>query len=91
MRDLSSFWKQAAEFYLREGNPQAAVKCLQHLLSLNPDDKKTLAKLVIAYVNVSTIKLRFSFKNKSIKRIEIILPLEWLCKITFINNLLKIK
>ncbi|XKL66531.1 hypothetical protein PGB90_009951 [Kerria lacca] len=49
--DLKSFWKLAAEFYLREGNPQAAVKCLLELLSLNPTDQTNIAKLVIAYVN----------------------------------------
>ena len=51
--DLKSFWKQSADFYLREGDPQAAVMCLQHLLALDPNDQKTIAKLVIAYVNVS--------------------------------------
>ena len=62
--DLKSFWKQAAEFYLRENNPQAAVKCLHNLLSLDPQDQKTIAKLVIAYVQVrlSIIIMKIVFK-----------------------------
>lgn len=52
--DLSTLWRQAADFHLRGGEPDVAAKSLEELLRINPGDKKTLAQLVIAYAQVST-------------------------------------
>ncbi|KAK7588106.1 hypothetical protein V9T40_005351 [Parthenolecanium corni] len=54
--NLKSFWRLAADFYLREGNPQAAISCLHQLLDVNPNNKETIAKLVIAYANFDVRK-----------------------------------
>lgn len=47
--DLTALWRQAADFHLRGGEPAVAAKSLEELLKVYPDDKKTLAQLVIAY------------------------------------------
>nr|AEE62093.1 unknown [Dendroctonus ponderosae] len=46
--DLSSFWRQAADFHIRNGHPQVAANSLEELLSANKDDKKIAAQLVLA-------------------------------------------
>ncbi|CAH1153398.1 unnamed protein product [Phaedon cochleariae] len=47
--DLSSLWRQAAEFHIRKGLPQVAANSLEELLKTNEDDKKLVAQLVVAY------------------------------------------
>lgn len=37
---------------MRSGEPNIAAQSLEELLRLNPDSKKTLAQLVIAYAQV---------------------------------------
>ncbi|XP_047114553.1 signal recognition particle subunit SRP72 [Schistocerca piceifrons] len=54
--DLSTLWRQAAEFHLRGGEPNVAAKSLEELLRLNPGDKKTLAQLVVAYAQFDPAK-----------------------------------
>lgn len=51
--DLSSLWRQAANFHLRGGEPAVAAKSLEELLRVNPADTKTLAQLIIAYAQVT--------------------------------------
>lgn len=46
--DLSSFWRQAADFHIRNGHPQVAANSLEELLSVNKNDKKISAQLVLA-------------------------------------------
>ncbi|KAJ8923698.1 hypothetical protein NQ315_010279 [Exocentrus adspersus] len=46
--DLSSLWRQAAEFHIRNGHPQVAANSLEELLRSNRDDKKIIAQLVLA-------------------------------------------
>lgn len=46
--DLSEMWRQAAEFHIRYGHPQVAANSLEELLRSNPNDKKTVAQLVLA-------------------------------------------
>ncbi|KAL1493170.1 hypothetical protein ABEB36_011279 [Hypothenemus hampei] len=46
--DLSSFWRQAADFHIRNGHPQVAAHSLEELLSANKQDKKIIAQLVLA-------------------------------------------
>ncbi|XP_018328625.1 signal recognition particle subunit SRP72 [Agrilus planipennis] len=47
--DLSSMWRQAAEFHIQNGHPQVAASSLEELLKFNPQDKKTIAQLVLVY------------------------------------------
>lgn len=46
--DLSSLWRQAAEFHIKHGHPQVAANSLEELLRANKDDKKITAQLVLA-------------------------------------------
>ncbi|KAJ8926937.1 hypothetical protein NQ314_020789 [Rhamnusium bicolor] len=46
--DLSSLWRQAAEFHIRNGHPQVAANSLEELLRANKEDKKITAQLVLA-------------------------------------------
>ncbi|XP_039283174.1 signal recognition particle subunit SRP72 isoform X1 [Nilaparvata lugens] len=55
---LSALWRQAADFHLRGGEPAVAAQSLEQLLQLNPDDKKTLAQLVIAYAQFDPEKAK---------------------------------
>ncbi len=50
--DLRLLWRQAADLHMRSGAPNIAAQSLEELLRLNPDSKKTLAQLVIAYAQV---------------------------------------
>jgi len=52
-------WRKAADFHLRGGQPAVAAKSLEELLRLNPDSKKTLAQLVLAYAQVCILILVF--------------------------------
>ncbi|KAL0269921.1 UNVERIFIED_CONTAM: hypothetical protein PYX00_007502 [Menopon gallinae] len=54
--DLSALWRQAADFHLRNGDPQVAANSLEELLRLNPNDNKTLAQLVTAYAMFDPVK-----------------------------------
>ncbi|PSN45652.1 Signal recognition particle subunit SRP72 [Blattella germanica] len=54
--DLSTLWRQAADFHLRGGEPAVAAKSLEELLRINPGDKKTLAQLVVAYAQFDPAK-----------------------------------
>ncbi|XP_075223088.1 signal recognition particle 72 isoform X2 [Lycorma delicatula] len=56
--DLSALWRQAADFHLRGGEPAVAARSLSELLKLNPDDKKTLAQLIIAYAQFDPSKAK---------------------------------
>lgn len=53
--DLSSFWRQAADFHIRNGHPQVAANSLEELLSANKDDKKIAAQLVLACSQVTSV------------------------------------
>jgi len=54
--DLSSLWRQAADFHLRGGEPTVAAQSLEELLRVNPSDTKTLAQLIIAYAQFDPSK-----------------------------------
>uniref|UniRef100_A0A6M2DSB5 Signal recognition particle subunit SRP72 n=1 Tax=Xenopsylla cheopis TaxID=163159 RepID=A0A6M2DSB5_XENCH len=54
--DLESMWRQAADFHLRGGEPETAASSLEQLLKINPNDVKTLARLVVAYVQFNPSK-----------------------------------
>lgn len=48
--NLGELWRQAANFYLRGGELEIATDILQELVDSSPSDVKTLAQLVVAYV-----------------------------------------
>uniref|UniRef100_A0A8D8W6P3 Signal recognition particle subunit SRP72 n=1 Tax=Cacopsylla melanoneura TaxID=428564 RepID=A0A8D8W6P3_9HEMI len=54
--DLTTLWRQAADFHLRGGESTVAAKSLEELLKVQPDDKKTMAQLVIAYAQFDAKK-----------------------------------
>lgn len=58
--DLSDMWRQAAEFHIKNGHPNVAANSLEELLRSNPNDKKTIAQLVLAY---SQVKCHLSFMS----------------------------
>lgn len=47
--DMKLVWRKAAEFHLKGDEPSVAAKSLEELLKTNPNDKTTLAQLVLAY------------------------------------------
>lgn len=53
--NLSDMWRQAADFHIKNGHPQVAANSLEELLRSNPNDKKTVAQLVLAYSQVPNI------------------------------------
>nr|CAD7439751.1 unnamed protein product [Timema bartmani] len=61
--DLSTMWRQAADFHLRSGEPAVAAKSLEELLRINPGDKKTLAQLVLAYAQIDPAKAQILSKQ----------------------------
>ncbi|XP_050314497.1 signal recognition particle subunit SRP72 [Anthonomus grandis grandis] len=66
--DLSNFWRQAAEFHIKNGHPEVAANSLEELLAVNKDDKKILAQLVIACSQFD--KARALKLSKSLPTIE---------------------
>ena len=47
--DMKLVWRKTAEFHLKGDEPSVAAKSLEELLKANPNDKTTLAQLVLAY------------------------------------------
>lgn len=47
--DMAIVWRKTAEFHLKSDEPSVAAQSLEELLRLNPNDRQTLAQLVIAY------------------------------------------
>ncbi len=47
--DMQLVWRKTAEFHLKGDEPSVAAKSLEELLKISPDDKTTLAQLVLAY------------------------------------------
>lgn len=45
-------WQNAAEFHTKHGNPSVAAESLEEVLKSNPKDKRTVAKLIMAYAQV---------------------------------------
>ncbi|KAF5303892.1 hypothetical protein FQR65_LT08086 [Abscondita terminalis] len=48
--DLSSMWRQAADFHMRNGQAIVAANSLEELLRYNPNDHKAVAQLALAYM-----------------------------------------
>lgn len=55
-KNLGELWRQAANFYLRGGELQIAADILQEIVDASPSDTKTLAQLVVAYVQFCPTK-----------------------------------
>lgn len=45
-------WRQAADFHMRHGQPKVAANSLEELVRSNPNDKKAIAQLSLAYAQV---------------------------------------
>lgn len=45
-------WLKAAEFHMRLGHPVVAAESLEELLRNSSGDQRTIAKLIMAYVQV---------------------------------------
>ncbi|KAI4502924.1 hypothetical protein M0802_001968 [Mischocyttarus mexicanus] len=61
--NLGELWRQAADFYLRAGEIQVAADILQELVDASPSDTKTLAQLVVAYVQFCPTKANLLYKR----------------------------
>ncbi|XP_070155744.1 signal recognition particle subunit SRP72 [Polyergus mexicanus] len=55
-KNVGELWRQAANFYLRGGELKIAADILQELVDASPSDIKTLAQLVVAYVQFCPTK-----------------------------------
>nr|XP_033342441.1 signal recognition particle subunit SRP72 [Megalopta genalis] len=61
--NLGEFWRQAADFYLRGGDIKVAADILQEMVDASPSDTKTLAQLVVAYVQFCPEKAQLLSKR----------------------------
>lgn len=61
--NLGELWRQAANFYLRAGEIKVAADILQELVDASPSDTKTLAQLVVAYVQFCPTKAQLLSKK----------------------------
>lgn len=64
--DLSTLWRQAADFHIKNGHPQVAANSLEELLRSNKDDKKIVAQLIMACSQVTLLShtlSQFNFFN----------------------------
>ena len=50
---MTMLWRQAASLMMAQGHHEEAVKSLEQLRTVSPDDVAALAQLVVAYSNVS--------------------------------------
>ncbi|KAG7200592.1 hypothetical protein KM043_001151 [Ampulex compressa] len=61
--NLGELWRQAADFHLRGGEIKVAADILQELVDASPSDTKTLAQLVVAYVQFCPAKAQLLSKR----------------------------
>lgn len=61
--NLGELWRQAADFYLRGGDIKMAADILQEMVDASPCDTKTLAQLVVAYVQFCPEKAQLLSKR----------------------------
>lgn len=57
--NLSSLWRQAAEYHIKKGLPHVAVNSLEELLRANLKDKKIIAQLIMACAQVIFFSNKF--------------------------------
>lgn len=95
--DLTALWRQAADFHLRNGDPQVAANSLEELLRQNPNDNKTLAQLVTAYsmfdpAKAQAISKRLpSFNVPRSADIEMLESSNWLMSTKIIKKVTKVE
>ncbi|XP_060537268.1 signal recognition particle subunit SRP72 [Cylas formicarius] len=69
--DLSSLWRQAADFHIRNGHPQVAANSLEELLASNQNDQKIIAQLVLACAQFDKSRaLKLSKQLPSVKELS---------------------
>ncbi|XP_017892588.1 signal recognition particle subunit SRP72 [Ceratina calcarata] len=61
--NLGEFWRQAADFYFRGGEIKVAADILQEMVDASPSNTKTLAQLVVAYVQFCPEKAQLLSKR----------------------------
>lgn len=60
---MSIVWRKAAEFHLKGNEPSVAAQSLEELIKIDPDDRQTLAQLVLAYAKFDLRKALASSKK----------------------------
>ncbi|CAG9759681.1 unnamed protein product [Ceutorhynchus assimilis] len=84
--DLSSFWRQAADFHIRNGHPQVAANSLEELLSVNNDDNKITAQLTLACAQFDKERaLKLAKQLPTIKELSQDIDLENIQLLTAVN------
>lgn len=63
---MNMMWRTASNLLLQQGDVEDAVKSLEALLKATPDDKTTLAQLIVAYSRVNTYYLIFLILHQNI-------------------------
>lgn len=84
--DLSSFWRQAADFHIRNGHPQVAANSLEELLASNKADKKITAQLLLACSQFDKARaLKLSQELPSVEELSRNVDLESIQTIALVN------
>ena len=60
---MSIVWRKAAEFHLKGNEPSVAAQSLEELIKIDPEDRQTLAQLVLAYAKFDLKKALASSKK----------------------------
>jgi len=60
---MSIVWRKAAEFHLKGNEPSVAAQSLEELIKIDPEDRQTLAQLVLAYAKFDLRKALASSKK----------------------------
>ena len=60
---MSVVWRKAAEFHLKGNEPSVAAQSLEELIKIDPEDRQTLAQLVLAYAKFDLKKALASSKK----------------------------
>ncbi|GLV46334.1 Signal recognition particle 72 [Carabus blaptoides fortunei] len=61
--DLGNMWLKAAEFHMRLGHPVVAAESLEELLRNSSGDQRTIAKLIMAYIQFDKDKAKILSKK----------------------------
>jgi signal recognition particle subunit SRP72 len=75
---MSIVWRKAAEFHLKGNEPAVAAQSLEELIKIDPEDRQTLAQLVLAYAKFDLKKAlaaskklpKFSYGSVDVEALE---------------------
>ena len=96
--DMKLVWRKTAEFHLKGDEPSVAAKSLEELLKANPNDKTTLAQLVLAYAKFDLKKAMeiskklpdFATRDVDVDALEATATMSRYVKFGFLHFLVKI-